>query len=78
MIIDQTFEYDPEHWEQLQDSFNESFENLAGSLFNGDITNIITGAFSFAANNPLCLALIACVFTLFGFHFLASLTRSVR
>lgn len=78
MILDLTVEYDPEHWEQLQQTFNEAFENLGSSLYNGDITNIITGAFTFAANNPLCLGLMACVFTLFGFHFFASLTRLSR
>lgn len=72
------YEYDPEHWEQLQEAFEQSFDNLADSIFNGDIVDIIKRTFDFAANNPLCLALITCVFTLFGFHLFSYAARSVR
>ncbi len=73
-----SYEYDPEHLLQLEEAFDQSFKNLADSLFNGDIVEIIKMTFEFAAQNPLCLALIACVFTLFGFHLFSAGARSVR
>ncbi len=71
-------EIDPERIDELQSAFNQAFENLSDSFFNGDIVRIISNAFDFAASNPLCIALISGVFALFGFHLFSSSARSFR
>lgn len=71
-------EYDPEHWRDLQESFDNSFRKLSDSFFNGDIVQIISKSFDFARENPLCTALIAAVFVVIGFHIFALCVRSYR
>ena len=71
-------EYDPEHLQELQEAFDLAFENLADSFLNGDIAQIISKTFEFAAKNPLCTALIAGVFVVLGFHIFALASRSFR
>ena len=58
---------DPEKFEALETSFEQSFHDLADVFFSG-VTQNISEALDFAAGNPLCIVLVSCLLVVIAFH----------
>lgn len=58
---------DPEKFEALEISFEQSFQDLADGFFTG-VTQNISEALEFAAGNPLCVVLVSCLLVVITFH----------
>ena len=58
---------DPEKFEALEISFEQSFHDLADVFFSG-VTQNISEALDFAAGNPLCIVLVSCLLVVIAFH----------
>ena len=58
---------DPEKFEALEISFEQSFQDLADGFFTG-VTQNISEALEFAAGNPLCVVLVSCLLVVIAFH----------
>lgn len=65
---------DPEKLADLERAFNQSFKDLADGFFSNSAKNI-GAAFSFAAENPLCIALVSCLLVVAAFHLIPSILR---
>lgn len=58
---------DPEKFEALEISFEQSFRDLADGFFSG-VTQNISEVLDFAAGNPLCIVLVSCLLVVIAFH----------
>ena len=58
---------DPEKFEALEISFEQSFHDLADVFFSG-VTQNISEALDFAAGNPLCIVLVSCLLVVIALH----------